>query len=408
MNEAPLNYLQRYIVKQLEAHPGSSMFNLARLFRLRKGIDLDRLADALAQAGRAHQALLSVLHRFPDGEILQMQGLEDDDIEVEVVSVHEANFLARRASYVKIFKTFDEGLVDAIIFKCGEHAYLLSNIHHLVCDGYSFPLILNDAHKVWNGESLTQDKYYEILDRREARSQLPVAAAARQMMKEILRSRKFATLPRYDLSRDSGYGVKEFPLTVPEGFGAYLESMRASRHHFFLACAALALGRLSGRDDVEIDWVFHGRLTKDELATVGPFMVDLPFPLMEIGEKTPEQVMFATKHWTFFGIKNAHAIRDTDDDPLEGRRLTFIFQDEWGELMTPGPVDPDGPFGWMIEESIALRAPQIQAENPFNVEIIERRGMDTLVLEYDTGRYTEDTVCRYAQCYVDAMKWMMG
>ena len=408
MNEAPLNYLQRYVLKRQEAHPGTSMFNLAKMFRLKKGIDLEKLADCLAKAGRSHQALLSVLHRYPDGEVLQLQGVDEDELQVEVVRVPERNLLARRAAYVKIFEPFDEGLVDAIIFDCGENAYLLSNIHHLVCDGYSFPLILNDAHRVWNGEELEQDRYYEILAKREARTKMPVAVAARQLLVETLKSRNFTTLPRFDLNGRSGYGSREFVLDLPEGFDAKLESWHATRHHFFLATTALALSRLTKANDVEVDWVFHGRLTKDELRTVGAFMVDLPFVLSEIDGKTPADVIFQTKQSTFFGIKNVHAIKDCEDDPLGGERLTFVYQDQWGELMTPGPVDPNGPFAWMIDETIPIRPPQMAAENPFNVEIMEHKGATRLFIEYDTGRYADDTVARYAEHFKDTMHWLLG
>ena len=408
MNEAPLNYLQRYILKHQEETPGTTMFNLAKMFRLRKGMDLEKLADCLAKAGRAHQALLSVMHRFEGGEVLQMQELDDEDIQVEIVRVPERNLLARRSSYIKIFDTFDEGLVDAIVFDCGKNAYLLSNIHHLVCDGYSFPLILDEAHRAWNGETLEQDRYYDVLAKRAARSCLPVVVAASNLLVETLKSRPFTTLPRFDFSGHLGYGSLEVPLELPADFAAKLERWHASRHHFFLSATAVALARMTGATDVEVDWVFHGRLSKDELRTVGAFMVDLPFVLSDFGEKTPDDVVFLTKQSTFFGIKNCHAIRDSEDDPLGGARTTFVYQDMWGELMSPGPVDPEGPFAWMIEETIPLRPPKIAAENPLNVEIMEHRDGTKLFVEYDSGRYARTTVECYVECYREAMAWLLG
>jgi len=407
MNEAPLNYLQRYILRQQESRPGTAMFNLAKLFRLRKGLDLERFAECLAQAGRAHQALLTVFHRYPDGAVTQIQDIDEEDLEVEVVKVHETNFLQRRQSYVKIFNTYDEGLVDAIIFNCGENAYLLSNIHHLVCDGYSFPLILSDAKRVWDGEKLESDHYYEILARRQARSQSAVSVAARQLVRETLRSRDFMTLPRFDLSGKSGYGVRESELELPADLDERLERMRVTRHHLFLAATAKALSLMTDAPDIEVDWVFHGRLSKEELRTVGAFMVDLPFTCTGITELSAEELLSEVKSKVFLGIKNAYAITDSDDDPRGGERLTFVYQADWGELMTPGPIDPDGPFAWMFEEMMPLTPPQMAAENPFNVEIMERRNGTRLFLEYDTGRYHSDTVSRYAACFQSALDWLL-
>jgi len=407
MNEAPLNYLQQYILRRQEERPGVAMFNLAKLFKLRKGIDLARLAKALETAGRSHQALRTTLHRYPDDVTLQVQGIDDDEIVVEIVKVTEKNLLARRNSYIKIFDIYDEGLVDAMIFDCGESAYLLSNIHHLVCDGFSFPVILNDARKAWDGEALEEDKYYAMLAKREARARTPVAIAARKLMQEVLKSKDFAQLPRYDMSHSPGYGMFEVPIDIPGDFETFLEAKQASRHHIFLSCAALALAKLTDANDVAIDWVFHGRLTRDELRTVGAFMVDLPFPLTEIADKTPNDIIFAAKHWTFFGIKNGNSIAGEDGEN-SAERLTFVYQDTWGELMSPGRVDPDGPFGWMIEETIPLRQHQVAAENPFNVEIIEHKGETKLMLEYDSGRYKPETLQHYAALFMESFHWLLG
>ena len=407
MNEAPLNYLQRYILHQQQVRPGATMFNLAKLFRLKKGLDIEKFAECLAKAGRAHQALLSMIHRYPDGAIMQRQYLDDDDIQVEIVKVHEGNFLQRRQSYVKIFNTFDEGLVDAIIFKCDDNAYLLSNIHHLVCDGYSFPLILSDAKRAWDGENLEQDRYYEVLARRQARGQSAVAVAARQLVHATLRSCDFMTLPRYDLSGNPGYGSQMKKLSLPEGLDARLERMRVTRHHFFLAATAKALSLLTDASDIEVDWVFHGRLSKEEMRTVGAFMVDLPFACVGLAEMSADDLMQEVKGLTFFGIKNVYAVTDSENDPRGGERLTFVYQSEWSELVAPGPIDPEGPFAWMFEEVLPLAAPRLAAENPFNVEILERRDGTYLFLEYDTGRYRSETVSRYAACYQSAVEWLL-
>ena len=99
--------------------------------------------------------------------------------------------------------------------------------------------------------------------------------------------------------------------------------------------------------------------------------------------------------------------RDADGETGQDR-LTFIYQDEWGELMSPGPVREDGPYAWMIEETIPLQAPQAATENPFNVEIMEHSESTRLFIEYDTGRYSAATVRRYADLYREALEWLLA
>ncbi len=408
--EARLNYLQNYIVSRLEPDSRSQMFNLAKLFRLRRGIDLNRLSAALTAAGEAHAALRTVFRRDAEGELVQRQELAAGAVRCPIVKTTEAELLGNRSQLVKTFRLEGRDLFEAKIFDCGDGiAYLLSNFHHLICDGYSFPLILADAHRVWNGETLEGDAYYEVLARREERAAQPIAVAGRNFMRELLKDRSFTTLPPDDFHGNPGYGVIELPIPLPPNFEAVLATRRATRHHLFLAAAALALKWLTDADDVLIDWVFHGRVSKDELKTVGAFMVDLPLVFDGTEDLTASDMVALVKRATFNGIKSVNVFRNVADcNPTGQDRLTFIYQDEWGELMSAGPVRTDGPFAWMIEDTIPLTAPRAATENPFNVEIMEHRDATRLFIEYDTGRYSEATARRYADQFLQALNWLLS
>ena len=407
--EARLNYLQDYVLERQADSSSSQMFNLAKLFRVRKGVDLERLADALIASARSHQALLTVLRRDAGGAAVQRMELAPEALQCPVVKADETELLANKSALVKTFDTFGGCLLEAKIFDCGERAYLLSDFHHLICDGYSFPLILEDAHRVWNGETLASDAYYNVLARREERSMSPVVVAGRNFLRELVKSKPFTTLPPDDFHGPSGYGTLECPLTLPADFAAFLSTHRVTRHHVFLAATVRALALMTGAEDLLVDWVFHGRMTKDELRTVGAFMVDLPLILERISSLTAADVLSQVKQETFRGIKNANSPRNVGDlNPLGQDRLTFIYQDEWGELMSPGPVREDGPYAWMIEETIPLTAPSAATENPFNVEIMEHRDATRLFLEYDAGRYSEATVRRYAKLFSESLDWLLA
>lgn len=404
VNEAPLSYFQDYALSRIEEGGSSQMFNLAKLFRLRKGIDLEKLSASLVESARSHASLLSVLRLTEDGSIVQRQELKDSDIKCPVIKYSEEKLFSDLTSIVKEFKLFGGRLFDARIFDCGEHAYLLSNFHHLICDGYSFPLILEDAHRVWNGETLTMDKYYETLAKREERSRLPQVAAERAYQRELMRQKKFVSLPAPEFHREAGLGVVEMDIPLPENFTATLASARATRHHIFFAATIRALARLTGAQDLLVDWTFHGRVSKDELRTVGPFMLDLPLIVEGVRGMSAADLLKHVKGATFKGIKTAGTYRSVEDcNPTGEDRLAFIYQDEWGELMSSGPVRPDGPYAWMIEETIPLTARLAAAENPFNVEIMEHQDSTRLFIEYDTGKYTKELVVKYAELFKKAL-----
>ena len=408
--EARLNYLQSYILNRISADPSSQMFNLAKLFRLRQGIDLERLSASLVAAGEAHGALRTVFRRDAAGDFVQRQERAEGEVRCPITRMAEDELLATRSSLVKSFKINGGRLFDATIFDCGGgRAYLLSNFHHLICDGYSFPLILADARRAWDGETLEPDAYFDVLAHREEKAARPIAVAGRNFMREILKEREFTTLPPDDFHGKPGYGALEIPIPLPPSFNDTLAAFRATRHHVFLAAAALALRKITGSSDILMDWVFHGRVSKDELKTVGAFMVDLPLVFDGTADMTAADVISLVKRSTFNGIKGVNIYQSvTYCNPTGQDRLTFIYQDEWGELMSPGPVRADGPYAWMIEETIPLSAPRAATENPFNVEIMEHRDSTRLFVEYDTGRYSESTARRYSDLFREALEGLQA
>lgn len=403
---SPVNYLQGYILEHIELNPATQMFNLAKFFRLRKGVDLERLAESLTASGRSHAAFWTTFAQNADGEIVQRQQIPHSAFHFPIYrNVDEAELLANKADLVKTFNPFGGRLFDAAIYDCGENAYLLSNFHHLVCDGYSFPVILEDAHKVYDGATLENDTYYEILKKRAEKSASAFAEASRTVLRESICEKPFVCLPVADKAEAPEYGAEEFRVALPADFESFLTARRVTRHHVFLAATVMALKRLTNATDVLVDWVFHGRLSKDELKTVGAFMVDLPLLAEACDEMTVPDLLSHVKRATFNGIKNVNVIRDiTDCNPEGEERLTFIYQDEWGELMSPGPVRADGPYAWMIEETIPLTPPKAATENPFNVEIMEHRDSTKLFIEYDAGRYSARTIRAYAELFVAALE----
>jgi len=408
--EAPLNYLQSYILSRLhEEGDPAHMFNLVKLFRLRKGVDLERLSEALCESARTHAAIMTVLRKDVDGEIVQRQELSPEAICCPIVKGDERELLESRGSLVTEFGALGKPMLNAAIFDCGERAYLLSDFHHFICDGYSFPLILEGARKIYNGETLEKDDYYGVLEKRRAKSSSSMAEASRAFMHEFLSNPLFTRLPKDDFHGPSSYGVSEVSLTIPSDFENFLAARRVTRHHVFMAATALALYRLTGGNSILIDWVFHGRVSKDELKTVGAFMVDLPLVIDNMSDLTAGDVLSRVKQATFNGIKNTACIRSVEDVNPDGRdRLTFIYQDEWGELMTSGPVREDGPYAWMIEETYSITAPVSRTENPFNVEIMEHRDGTRLEIEYDAGRYSEATVRRYVELFKEEFSRILG
>ena len=143
------------------------MWNLGGLFRLSGNIDAQRLADAANAVIAAHPALSTIFFWNPEGDIIQRYAPElIDPVEVEEVSEKQLEVIGR--SLIRPFKIIRSCLFRCRVFRTEKACYLFLDIHHTICDGTSYNVLLRDIDAAHGGHVFEKkDCYYELLRARE-------------------------------------------------------------------------------------------------------------------------------------------------------------------------------------------------------------------------------------------------
>ncbi len=129
-------------------------------------MDLDRLAAAIDHTVDAHPYLKVRLFMNEEGEVLQKR---EDSLSCKTQIINGMN----RETLVRPYMLFNEQLFRFEIYRTCEGNYLFLDLHHIIADGTSLAIILNDINRVYSGEKLEQETYtsYDLaLDNREALS----------------------------------------------------------------------------------------------------------------------------------------------------------------------------------------------------------------------------------------------
>lgn len=153
LDEYPLTKTQEGIFIESIAKPGSSNYNIPLLFKIDKSIDLNKLKESVIKAIKAHSYLLLNLAMDDDGAIKALR--KNDEPKVEILKVDKLD----KASLVRPFEIVGGSLYRAEIYETKKDNYLFLDFHHIICDGTSEVIILNDINKAYTGEELEKEEF---------------------------------------------------------------------------------------------------------------------------------------------------------------------------------------------------------------------------------------------------------
>ncbi|WP_369217941.1 non-ribosomal peptide synthetase, partial [Streptomyces flavofungini] len=269
----------------LEQYEGGELrpYNMVEAFRLPGAPGETDVAAALKRTVHRHQALRTVFRADPDGlrQVVLPPGDAEPELRVHRVDGADAADALRRIAAAEQRHVFDpaEGpLLRAhwIAEDGGTGGVLLLSVHHSVCDGWSFAVILRDLLRFLDGtEQVPEPTQYGAytLDRQRRGEDAESAAFWRR----TLEGAPAADLPldrRRPEERRSAAGTVR--LTVGEATTRSVQrlcgELGTTSFTAMVAAVRVLLARWSGADDIVLGTVVSGRDEPGLADSVGLFV----------------------------------------------------------------------------------------------------------------------------------------
>lgn len=381
----PLTENQRGVYIDWEMNRDALQYNIPQAFKFAPGTDAERLKAAVMAAVEAHPGLMTRMV-WRNGDVMQEpHGSEDFNIEItQLDRMPDADFFQ---SKIRPFHLYNDVLFRCEIFKYLDTVYMLMDNHHIIFDGMSAMVMMEDIRKAYAGEKLDGEEY----------SALDHALYE----KDLLESDGFE---KAELWFDTLIGDSEstsYPRSahpdndIAGGMGRIRLSMKSAEIRKFCTARGLTvsnyllssflqlLHRLVRENTVQITTVNNGRNDIRLLADTGMFVKTLPVVSRceKPREITPAQ--FAEEIQ-----KQFLTTQDNDFYPftsLVDRKgihpeIMYVYE---------GGIDMSMNSGALSAEEIPLALNT--AKVPLTLLVYEDGKQDfELVLEYDTSYYCLD------------------
>lgn len=240
------------------ANPNSTIYNIPYLFKLSDKIDAHRLKAAVESAIDAHPYVKTRLFLNDDGDIRAARH-DDEPPRIETIT----GKLPELAALTRPYEILNGSLYRAEIYKTPGANYLFLDFHHIICDGTSEMIIVEDINRAYGGKALEKEIYtgFEAaLDEEQAR-QTDSYAGAKAYYDSVFSGCDADCLPVKDRNgAKPAVGRCEFICdTALDEIKAYCDKNKLTLAAFFNGAFGLTLARFIYRDEIVYTTIYNGR-----------------------------------------------------------------------------------------------------------------------------------------------------
>ena len=153
---APLTKSQFGIYVECASHQGEPFYNLPYIYVLDRSLDGERLLAAIKTAFHSHPTLFTRIELSDDGEPVQTLDLEQEEWKLEIEDIIDIE--QEKSRLIEPFDIPGGRLFHVHLLRNEEHYYLFLDYHHIIVDGTSMQIMLQDIDKAYRGESIPAEE----------------------------------------------------------------------------------------------------------------------------------------------------------------------------------------------------------------------------------------------------------
>jgi amino acid adenylation domain-containing protein len=393
-NPFPLSYSQTGVYYEWMKYPTETVYNISTILKYpTRLVRAKELSDAFQSVIEAHP-YLNTKFRMDGDKVMQFEDPHPADIPVSEMSDEE--FEKYKASFVRPFNLNKDVLYRAEIVKVGETLNLLLDFHHIIFDGTSFDLFINELDAAIGGEKPTAESYtYADYTADEiAREDEPEFKDKESFYDRMLSGCEGASELTADLNGnvDDGYFAEVIHDVDFDKVEAFCKEQGFTPASLFLASTLYAVARYTGSKKAYISTISSGRGDVRTSGSIGMYVKTLPLAGTIAEQSAAEYV--AEVAGTFDAtIRN-------EDYPFYKIASKYGYQPD---IMYAYQV---GVLGAYKVKGEALETEKLELERAkfkLSVHIEERDGKTCIVLQYNDAIYSEGLMRGFADAVAQVL-----
>ena len=390
-----------YLIQEMDRE--STVYNTPGALKLTGEVDVDGLKNALNTIVARHE-ILRTDFVMEEGELKQKirETAKADFVYIEDEKTPEKELIK---GFVRAFDLSKSPLVRMKLIKREKHDLLLIDMHHIVGDGMSMGIFLNEFSEVYNGLELKEleiqyKDYSEWMRGRDLTSQ-------KEYWKEIFEEEiPVLDLPLdYPRPKEQSFkgGMKAGKLKKETGkrIRELSKESKSTEYMVFLSAVMALLGRYSRQEDVVIGSPVSGRTHADTEHMLGMFVNTLAMRGKPEREKSYHKLLKEVKEGSLKAYENQEYPFEELVEEVEVRR--DLSRNPLFDVMLVMQNNEQSEFNLNnIKVEPAQQENRI-AKFDLTFTVMEENDDYIIALEYCSDLYKESSAERMLHAYISVL-----
>jgi tyrocidine synthetase-3 len=292
-----------YLVQQMEVQ--STAYNMPLYFRLTGPWEPKKIEHTLKKLKARHESLRTSFHM--QGEQLIQRIAEKSDIKLELYA--PGNERKQMKEFVRPFDLSSSSLLRAGIIEAPSHQKIfMIDMHHIISDGISITIFLEEFRKLFEGQELNQLKiqYKDFTEWQELSQKTAGLKSQKLYWKEQFQGGiPLLNLP-YDYTRPTVQAFKgrAIGFDIEKGIRGFIQEVGTTPYMVFLGIFTRFLSMLTGQEDVVVGTPIAGRNHPDLEGMIGMCVNSLGMRTQPRGTKSFIEYLEEVKRTTIQAYEN--------------------------------------------------------------------------------------------------------
>lgn len=391
-NVYPLTAMQKYFAYIIK---GNTTGNLPFTFKLDNSVDLKRLKEAIECTIEAHPGLKAIIKK--DGNIYKVFRDDSRKIDIPIIKLSEEEWEARLNELLVPFAyTAEDNLFHIYIFETERSKYLFFDVAHIMGDGITMNILLEDVNKLYHGESVEKESYsfYEFILEEQMREELGIRKQNIEYINGLMKGLKMKRSilnkkEKEDYSNGTNAVIrKRFDNIIRKEILYFCKENGVSENALFLTAYNYCISLFSDEKDTFCTSIHSGRTDNRWTRIAGPLFLTYYFrTTLMPHERVPELLKKSGKQ-----IMNT--MRCYISTPRESE-MFFQFQ---GDILNINEI------GGAKAGKIRLQLDSL----PFHMQVMWDDKGYYMELRYWENRFDREQIEVFLTCYESIIRAMLN
>ncbi len=412
----PLTAIQKGLFSIYSQNPESITYNTPFELKLDRNINVIKLKQAITKVIKSHEVFGYRIVLKENGELFQKYNQIKDSEIIKIEKIPYLKYKIKRKNFVKPFDLLNDKLFRINIYETEENVYILFDFSHIIFDGASIYIFINEIYNEYGDKVVTKDKisFGEVCKKNTGLQNINEYVKAKEFFinqfKGELPINNFITdTPRPSQKSFRGESVK---FVLVEKYYNQLQNICKKKditvNSFLLGIFNIVLSKYMYSEDIIIGLATSGRKNEKELKTIGMFIKTLPFRTKINYQKTIldflkdiQNNLINTIDNSMYSydelLKELNIIKDVSRNPLFD--IMYVYQNE-------GNKEID--FNGCVGEISAIDTHTSKFD--LTCEIMPNISKDFLNInfEYSTDIFNRSSIEDFGKHYLNAIEYVIN